>query len=138
MGLCLGAQLLTTRSEEGVELGLGWVDAVTVRFDPAKAAERLAIPHMGWSDVKAVRAHPLLATEEAEPRFYFAHSYHIRCNDPDLTIGTATHGYEFAAAITSGNVAGVQVHPEKSNVFGMRLLRNFSEMASEPHSVASA
>jgi glutamine amidotransferase len=138
LGLCLGAQLLTKESEEGTERGLGWVDAMTVRFDPAKAVEKLAIPHMGWSDVKAVRPHPLLATEEAESRFYFAHSYHIRCNDPDLMIATATHGYEFAAAIASGSVAGVQFHPEKSHIFGMRLLRNFSEMASEPHSVASA
>jgi len=138
LGLCLGAQLLTTESEEGTERGLGWVDAITVRFDPSKAAEKLAIPHMGWSDVKVVRSHPLLATEEPEPRFFFAHSYHMRCNDPGLTIGTATHGYEFAAAIASGNVAGVQFHPEKSHVFGMRLLRNFSEMASVPHSAASA
>lgn len=138
LGLCLGAQLLTKESEEGTERGLGWVDATTVRFDPAKATERLAIPHMGWSDVKTVRAHPLLVTEEFEPRFYFAHSFHIRTNDPDLTIGTATHGYEFTAAIASGNVAGVQFHPEKSHVFGMRLLRNFSEMTRERRSANTA
>jgi len=138
LGLCLGAQLLTKESEEGKERGLGWVDAITVRFDPSKAVERLAIPHMGWSDVRTARAHPLLATEEIEPRFYFAHSYHIRCNDPELTIGTARHGYEFAAAIASANVAGVQFHPEKSHVFGLRLLRNFSEMASERDTVISA
>jgi imidazole glycerol-phosphate synthase subunit HisH len=138
LGLCLGAQLLTKGSEEGVEPGLGWVDAVTVRFDSSKASGRLAIPHMGWSEVRTVRPHALLATDEPETRYYFAHSFHIECNDPTLTIGAATYGYEFAAAIASGNIAGVQFHPEKSHVFGMRLLRNFSEMASEWHSVASA
>ena len=128
LGLCLGAQLLTKSSEEGREPGLGWVDAVSVKFDPTRASGKLAIPHMGWSDVRAVRPHVLLETEELEPRFYFAHSFHIRCNDPSLTIGTAHHGYDFTAAIASRNVMGVQFHPEKSHVFGMRLLRNFCEL----------
>jgi len=128
LGLCLGAQLLTKWSEEGREPGLGWVDAVTVRFDPSRATGKLAIPHMGWSDVKATRPHVLLETEESEPRFYFAHSYHLQCTDPSLVIGTAHHGYEFAAAIASGNVMGVQFHPEKSHVFGMRLLQNFCSL----------
>ena len=128
LGLCLGAQLLTKSSEEGREAGLGWIDAVSVRFDPTRASGKLAIPHMGWSDVKSVRPHILLETEELEPRFYFAHSYHIQCNDPSLTIGTAHHGYGFTAAIASRNVMGVQFHPEKSHIFGMRLLRNFCEL----------
>jgi glutamine amidotransferase len=138
LGLCLGAQLLTQHSEEGTERGLGWVDAVTVRFDQSRARERLAIPHMGWSDLKSVKSHKLLATEEAEPRFYFAHSYHMQSNDPELTIGTAIHGYEFPAAIASGNVMGVQFHPEKSHVFGMRLLRNFCELGAGHVSAPSA
>jgi glutamine amidotransferase len=128
LGLCLGAQLHTRASEEGREAGLGWVDAVSVRFDETRASGKLAIPHMGWSDVKCVRPHILLETEELEPRFYFAHSYHIQCGDPSLTIGTARHGYDFTAAIDSGNVMGVQFHPEKSHVFGMRLLRNFCKL----------
>jgi imidazole glycerol-phosphate synthase subunit HisH len=131
LGLCLGAQLLTKQSEEGDEPGLGWIDAVTVRFNPSTPTGKITIPHMGWSAVRPVRRHALLATEEVEPRFYFAHSYPIRCNDPALMIGTATYGYEFTAAIASGNVMGVQFHPEKSHVFGMRLLRNFCELSRE-------
>jgi imidazole glycerol-phosphate synthase subunit HisH len=134
LGLCLGAQLLTKGSEEGREAGLSWVDAETVRFDCAKAVDKLPIPHMGWSHVKTVRTHRLLATEETEPRFYFAHSYHIQCGDPSLVIGTAKHGYEFTAAIASSNIMGVQFHPEKSHVFGMRLLRNFCELVNDRRS----
>jgi imidazole glycerol-phosphate synthase subunit HisH len=136
LGLCLGAQLLTKGSEEGKEAGLSWVDAETVRFDSTRTAGKLPIPHMGWSDVKSVHKHRLLATDETEPRFYFAHSYHIQCGDPSLVIGTATHGYEFTAAIASSNIMGVQFHPEKSHVFGMRLLRNFCELVDK-RSVAS-
>jgi imidazole glycerol-phosphate synthase subunit HisH len=136
LGLCLGAQLLTKSSAEGNEPGLGWIDAVTARFDSSKANGRLAIPHMGWSDVASVRGHELLATDGTDSRFYFAHSYHISCNDPDLAIGTAFYGYEFAAAVASGNVMGVQFHPEKSHMYGMRLLRNFCSLIRAPASAA--
>jgi len=137
LGLCLGAQLLTKSSQEGNEPGLGWIDAVTTRFDSAKMRGRFAIPHMGWSDVTSVKAHPLLVSDEAESRFYFAHSYHLSCNDPELIIGTAHYGYEFAAAVASHNVMGVQFHPEKSHVYGMRILRNFCSLARAPVSAES-
>ena len=137
LGLCLGAQLLTKGSEEGRETGLSWVDAKTVRFDSTKVVDKLPIPHMGWSHVKTVRTHRLLATNETEQRFYFAHSYHIQCGDPSLAIGTAKHGYEFTAAIASSNIMGVQFHPEKSHVFGMRLLRNFCELVESRRSATS-
>jgi glutamine amidotransferase len=138
LGLCLGAQLLTESSEEGSQRGLGWVKAATVRFDPSQATGKLSIPHMGWSSVKTTRTHPLTATEESEPRFYFAHSYHLRCYDSALILGTASHGYEFPAAIAQENVMGVQFHPEKSHAFGMRLLRNFCSLPLSGSSVESA
>jgi imidazole glycerol-phosphate synthase subunit HisH len=130
LGLCLGAQLLTKSSAEGREPGLGWIDAITTRFDSSRMNGRLAIPHMGWSNVSSVKTHELLASDETESRFYFAHSYHLSCNDPQLTIGSAYYGYEFAAAVASHNVLGVQFHPEKSHVYGMRLLRNFCNLTT--------
>jgi imidazole glycerol-phosphate synthase subunit HisH len=135
LGLCLGAQLLTKASAEGSEPGLGWIDAVTTRFESSRMNGRFTIPHMGWSDVTSVRPHELLASDEAESRFYFAHSYHLSCSDPELTIGSARYGYEFAAAVASRNVMGVQFHPEKSHTFGMRLLRNFCGLATAQASV---
>jgi imidazole glycerol-phosphate synthase subunit HisH len=129
LGLCLGMQLLTRGSEEGEEKGLGWVDAQTVRFDPKKVGSRFTIPFMGWSNVTSTRNHPLMATDEEETRYYFAHSFHVQCDDPNLTIGTAHHGYEFPAAIARQNIIGVQFHPEKSHVFGFRLLTNFCSLA---------
>ena len=127
LGLCLGAQLIGRSSEEGQEDGLGWVNASTVRFNQSRVVGKLPIPHMGWTDVKRVQRHPLLETEEPEQRFYFAHSYHLQCDDTSLVLGTAVHGYEFPAAIAKNNIMGVQFHPEKSHVFGMRLLKNFVE-----------
>jgi len=130
LGLCLGAQLFSRSSEEGIEPGLGWIDAVTVRFDPLRTLEKITIPHMGWSNVLTHRKHALLSTDEPEVRFYFAHSYHLQCDDPALLIGSSTHGYSFAAVVARENVMGVQFHPEKSHVFGMRLLQNFCALPS--------
>jgi glutamine amidotransferase len=126
LGICVGAQLLTHGSDEGVEPGLGWIDARTVRF-PALDAEDYKVPHMGWNLVTQRLAHPLFAGFEATPRFYFVHSYCIQCERDDAVLATTTHGVSFASGIVKGNVAGVQFHPEKSHRFGMQLLRNFAQ-----------
>jgi imidazole glycerol-phosphate synthase subunit HisH len=106
--------------------GLGWINAKTVRFhvnDPM-----VKVPHMGWNTVTAIGACPLLRGFDEEQRFYFVHSYHLVCDDPALTVGMTSHGYEFASVIQQGNIFGVQFHPEKSNTFGLRLLKNFLEI----------
>ena len=123
LGICLGMQLFTRKSGEGVLQGLGWVDADTIRF--AASAPDLKIPHMGWNDVKIVQAHPLFDGLETS-RFYFVHSYHVRCHNAMNVLATAIHGVEFTAAYAHANIMGVQFHPEKSHKFGMKLLSNFA------------
>jgi len=127
LGLCLGMQLLTRKSEEGQLSGLGWVDAETVRFKFEAANAHLKIPHMGWNTVEARRAHPLFTELEAESRFYFAHSFHVVCHDEEAILAGTDYGYSFASIIGKGNIMGVQFHPEKSHKFGMKLLENFAE-----------
>ncbi len=125
LGICLGMQLMTRGSEEGKLPGLGWIDATTVRFTPAPE-ERLKVPHMGWNIVQPSKPSPLLAEAEAEERFYFVHSFYVRCGNSDDVLLRARYGVAFDAAFESGNVMGVQFHPEKSHKFGLRLLRNFA------------
>lgn len=125
LGICLGAQLMTRRSEEGEEAGLGWVQADTVRFDRVRAPE-LRIPSMGWGDVTARHPHWLLEGMPEEPRFYFVHSFHFEVDDPADVLLEAHYGYDFAAAFAHGPVVGVQFHPEKSHKFGMFLLDRFA------------
>ena len=127
LGICLGMQLLARRSTEGTEPGLGWLDADCVRFSFDQAGD-LKVPHMGWNSLARERPSPLLDALPADARFYFVHSYHIRCHDPIDVIGTAVHGYPFAAAVQRGNVYGVQFHPEKSHRFGMALLTQFAAL----------
>lgn len=126
LGICLGMQLMTRRSEEGVLSGLGWVEAKTVRFAPPSGSN-LKVPHMGWNVVKKSKKSPLLTGAEAEERFYFVHSYFVCCKQPSNVLLYAEYVHRFDAAFEVGNVMGVQFHPEKSHKFGMRLLRNFVE-----------
>lgn len=125
LGICLGMQLMSKRSGEGVLPGLGWIDAHTERFTFPVQLGKMRLPHMGWNVLRAARAHPLLAGLGEEPRFYFVHTYHVRCDDRSQVLGTATYGVPFDAAVVRDNIVGTQFHPEKSHRFGMRLLGNF-------------
>lgn len=128
LGLCLGMQLFTRRSEEGVLPGLGWLDAETVRFRFEGADAQLKVPHMGWNIIEPCREHPLLANLGSEPRFYFVHSYHVVCADSEKVLARAHYGIDLVAMVATGNILGAQFHPEKSHKFGMTLFRNFASL----------
>lgn len=126
-GICLGMQLMTNGSEEGLLPGLGWIPARTIRFLPA-TGESMKIPHMGWSVVNSVKPSPVMEFIEGESRFYFVHSYHVSCMDRSDTLLQATYGsVTFDAAFEHDNILGFQFHPEKSHRFGMALLKGFLE-----------
>lgn len=129
LGICLGMQLMTRRSEEGNLLGLGWIDAKTVKFkfDDIKGVKP-KIPHMGWNKVDIVQKNCLFDGLCPEPRFYFVHSYHVRCNSNEDILSTTFYGYDFVSSIARANIAGVQFHPEKSHKFGVKLLTNFAHL----------
>ena len=123
LGICLGMQLFSRRSEEGGGEGLGWLAADTKRI-VAPPGVRLVIPHMGWSPTQGTD--PALFGEFHEvPRFYYVHSFHVVCDDPRDVAATCHYGVDLCAAVHKGNVYGTQFHPEKSHRFGMTLLRSF-------------
>lgn len=127
LGICLGMQLLTKSSEEGLLPGLGWIPARTIRFCFPPGSD-LKIPHMGWNMVHRANPSPLTDNFEPEHRFYFVHSYHVRVEDEKFSILKTIHGHPFDSAIQNDNIFGVQFHPEKSHRFGMRLLENFARL----------
>ncbi len=126
LGICLGMQLLTKRSEEGVKPGLGWIDAETVKFnlDPAL---KLKVPHMGWDYIHVNHANKLVDAESRN-RFYFVHSYYVKCFDESQSLATSRFGDEFTCMVHKDNIYGAQFHPEKSLKFGMKVLENFAKL----------
>ncbi len=136
LGLCLGMQLFVRGSEEGQSPGLGWVDGYCVKFrfdhlDGAHVAtnayNRLKVPHMGWNNLQPCKAHYLFEDLEQDARYYFVHSYHVRCDDPQDELAKSLYGVEFTSALQHAAVVGVQFHPEKSLRWGMQVLKRFAE-----------
>ena len=128
LGICLGMQLLTQGSEEGKLKGLGWIDAETRKFNFGENIERLKIPHMGWNEVGISKDHPLCNNLPKPSRFYFVHSYYVKCHQIGQELMSCNYGLGFTCAIQQDNIMGVQFHPEKSHKFGMEVLKNFIEL----------
>ena len=120
LGICVGMQLLADRGvEHGVTPGLGWIGGEVRLIDRTDLA--IKVPHMGWNDV-IVRSHaPLVEPGEA----YFLHSYHFLPADGHHAVAMTDHGGGLVAAVARDNLVGVQFHPEKSQAYGLALLRNF-------------
>jgi len=128
LGVCVGMQILARGSDEGKLSGLGWIDAQVRRFDEKKLPQPARLPHMGWNDVVPKHGSGLFAGLEQDARFYFLHSYYFDCASGDDVLATSEYGSAFGCAVHSGNIYGVQFHPEKSHAYGVRLLKNFAEL----------
>jgi len=122
LGVCLGIQLFTKSSEEGILPGLGWIDARTVKFNFSN--KNLKIPHMGWNSVN-IKKESKLFKGLINPEFYFVHSYHLVCNDEKDILATTNYGYDFISSIQKNNIFGLQFHPEKSLKSGLKIIENF-------------
>lgn len=123
LGICLGYQILFERSIESPEAeGFGHWRGSVVRFP---ASSGLKVPHMGWNDLHIRRADSLFDGLPDPAYVFFVHSYFPEPEDASIITATSTHGVTFAAAAGSGQVRGVQFHPEKSQTTGLRMMENF-------------
>ena len=128
LGVCVGMQMLARASDEGTRPGLGWISGHVRSFQSLPSAESLALPHMGWNDVRPVPGRQLFSRFEGDARFYFLHSYFFACDRDEDAAATTSYGIEFSSAVSCGHIHGVQFHPEKSHHWGTRLLQNFAEL----------
>jgi imidazole glycerol phosphate synthase glutamine amidotransferase subunit len=120
LGICLGMQLLFDESEEspGVQ-GLGLVKGKVVKF-----RTRMKIPHVGWNEA-ICKGMSLMKGIEDKANFYFVHSYHAELGE-DILHCTTDYDYDFVSAVEKGHIYGTQFHPEKSQIKGLHVLRNFA------------
>ncbi len=125
LGICLGAQLLTQKSEEGNLRGLGYFNAEVIHFSKLLNTENIRIPHMGWNYIQYTEDKILFKNMPSLPRFYFVHSYFLHTNSPSEVLCTTNYKTPFTSGLQKDNVWAVQFHPEKSHKFGKHLLQNF-------------
>jgi glutamine amidotransferase len=126
LGICLGMQMLFTRSyEDGVFAGLDLFPGEVVRF---KNVEGLKVPHMGWNELRLNEKCPLFKGLPQGSAAYFVHSYYAAPYDPEIIAADAAYPTPFCAAIWKDNVVATQFHPEKSQEVGRVMLQNFAGM----------
>lgn len=125
LGLCLGLQLIFSRSEEGgSSKGLDLIKGRIVRFRSAK----LKIPHMGWNQLSGINGCPLLKGIPTGSYMYFVHSYYADPSGKDCVAAWTDYGVRFPSVICSDNIYATQFHPEKSQELGLKILRNFVKL----------
>jgi glutamine amidotransferase len=126
LGICLGLQMLFTRSfEDGQHAGLDLFGGDVVRFPPQPG---LKVPHMGWNHLRVRRPAPHLADLPAEAAVYFVHSYYVVPLDPDLVATETDYPTPFVSSIWRDNVFATQFHPEKSQRVGLQILHKFAAL----------
>lgn len=126
LGICVGLQILFEVGEEmGTHEGLGIFPGKVSRF----AITDLKVPHIGWNEVRIQQSHPIFEGVPTQDYAYFVHSYHAVPTDPRLVLADCEYGTPFPAVCGRDNVVGIQFHPEKSQQYGLTLLKNFATWA---------
>jgi imidazole glycerol-phosphate synthase subunit HisH len=124
LGICLGMQLFFARSEEGPTECLGVVNDTIRRL---KAEPGRPVPHMGWNQLNALHADPLLEDIAENDYVYFVHSYAAPVSP--ITLASTDYGVQVCAVVRQGNFWGTQFHPERSGATGSRILANFLRLS---------
>lgn len=124
LGICLGMQLFAKEGFEGGKRpGLGLLPMVVDRLCSEEQGCRL--PHIGWNNVKASSKSILFNGIQENPDFYFVHSYCVISEEETIVSGVAHYGHTFIAAVEYENIFATQFHPEKSQRYGLQVLKNF-------------
>lgn len=132
LGICVGMQLLASRGlEGGITSGLGWIEGEVKPLlleDPA-----LKIPHMGWNSLympgsaEQDNKHFVLKSLKQDSDVYFVHSYEFECSDLNHVLAYTDYEHPVTAVVGRDNIIGMQFHPEKSHINGLKLLSDFVE-----------
>jgi glutamine amidotransferase len=124
LGICLGAQIVLSHSEEGDTPCLNLLAGDCLHF--RLTDKSLKIPHMGWNELVVTQSHYILKDVKKGDEFYFVHSYYPRPSDASHVFAVCEYEATFPAVIGHENLFATQFHPEKSGRAGLTLLRNFS------------
>lgn len=132
LGICLGLQLLFSKGyEDGEHAGFGIIPGKVIRFNFSenKTNGKLKIPHIGWNQIIFRKENnPILKGVPHNAYMYFVHSYYV-CPEDESVIATETeYGTRFTSMVWRKNIFATQFHPEKSQQYGLTIIKNFGEL----------
>lgn len=128
LGICVGMQILADFSEEnGYHYGLGWIPGCVKKLN---LPEHISVPHVGWNNLNIHRNYNLFSENSGSPHFYFDHSYYFSCEEK-FKLASCDYGIQITSAVARENIFGVQFHPEKSAIAGLRLFKGFLKMVAK-------
>ncbi|MEW6042122.1 MAG: imidazole glycerol phosphate synthase subunit HisH [Elusimicrobiota bacterium] len=125
LGICLGSQIILSKSEEGDVFCLDLIKGCVKKFTNPCNGNKIKIPHMGWNQVNFLKSHAVFNGIPNQSEFYFVHSYYPLPDDRETVAADTDYGITFASVLTFSNILATQFHPEKSGEVGLKLLDNF-------------
>ena len=126
LGVCVGFQILFSGSNEhGYCKGLGLIKGNFINFKDK--SKKIKVPHVGWNECKILKKNKLFQDIEDNSDFYFTHSYYLKNYNIENVTTKTMYDLNFVSSINMKNIYGVQFHPEKSQLNGLKIIKNFYE-----------
>ena len=125
LGICVGMQVLSTFGYEFEKsAGLNWIEGIVRKLN----TDKLKLPHIGWNNILIQKKDKILNEIDENSNFYFLHSYVFETRSINSIVAKTSYGEFFPCIINSDNIWGFQFHPEKSQVAGQLILKNFLKL----------
>ncbi|WP_319585162.1 imidazole glycerol phosphate synthase subunit HisH [uncultured Pseudodesulfovibrio sp.] len=132
LGICLGMQLLLSKSHEfGDHEGLGLIPGSVDHMFNGEPNEEVPVPHIGWAALntggRSWEGTEFKSISDGASA-YFVHTYVANPEDQAHVLSVTSYGpTQFVSAVKKGNICGCQFHPELSGPDGLSILKAFIE-----------
>ena len=127
LGICVGLQMFADIGYEETESkGLGWISGNVSKIDNQNGKYKL--PHIGWNQIEIVKDSKIFKDIKNKSHMYFVHSYEFLPEDKNVISATTEYSSNIVCSVEKGNIYGTQFHPEKSDKFGLKIIKNFLDL----------
>jgi glutamine amidotransferase len=124
LGICVGLQMFADIGYEETETkGLGWISGKVTKIDNQEGKYKL--PHIGWNQINIIKGSKIFKEIENDSHMYFVHSYEFIPEDKNVISATTDYSSNIVCSVEKNNIFGTQFHPEKSDIIGLKIIKNF-------------
>ena len=124
LGICVGLQMFADIGYEETETkGLGWISGKVTKIDNQEGKYKL--PHIGWNQINIIKESKIFKEIENNSHMYFVHSYEFIPEDKNVISAITDYSSNIVCSVEKDNIFGTQFHPEKSDIIGLKIIKNF-------------